>query len=180
MKGAVFTILQEMVEEQAGIDVWDSLIQSCDLPSKGIYTSAATYDDDEILQLVAKLAEATNTPAPELLKSFGSFLFGKLHASLPPTVELPDNFFDYMEKVDSVIHVEVKKLDREAITPEVSVLSRSNTTLTLRYCSARQLCHLAIGLIQGAADYFDERISIAMPICTVDGHDHCQLVIDKQ
>ena len=179
MKGAVFTILQEMVETQMGFEMWDSLIEECDLPSEGIYTSAATYDDEEIFVLVGKMVEKTNIPANELLDTFGHYLFGKLHASLPASVQLPDNFFDYMEKVDSVIHVEVKKLDRNAETPEVIVESRNDKQMVLRYFSAKKLCHLAIGLLKGAADHFGETITVSMPDCMHEGHDHCTLILER-
>ena len=179
MKGAIFTILQEMIEEKMSVDLWDQLIEECDLPSQGIYTSAASYDDEEVFTLVARLVEKTGLPAENLLETFGEYLFLKLHSGLPTTVSLPDNFFDYMEKVDSVIHVEVKKLDRNAETPEISVLSRHGDKMIIKYFSEKKLCYLAIGLLKGAAAYFDEKVDIEMPICMHDGSHCCQLVLQK-
>lgn len=180
MKGAVFTTLQEMVETQMSMDMWDELIDECDLPSEGIYTSAEMYADEEIFMLVGKLVEKTGIPAPDLLDAFGKYLFGKLHNSIASSIELPSNFFDYMEKVDSVIHVEVKKLDARAETPEVTVESRDDKQMVIRYYSPKKLCHLAMGLLKGAAELFNENISISMPKCMHEGENACQLLIERK
>ncbi len=179
MKGAIFTNLQEMVEDSMGFEVWDQLIESCDLPSGGVYTSSKTYDDAEAIALVGALSAHTGAPASELLRSFGKYLFSRLHGSIQHALELPGNLFDYLASVDTIIHVEVKKLDSEAETPELSVISQDENQLSLAYRSPKQLCHLAIGLIEGTAEMFGETVNIDMPVCTEHGGDHCKIVITR-
>ncbi|BFM48340.1 heme NO-binding domain-containing protein [Marinomonas sp. THO17] len=179
MKGAVFTNFQEMVEEQFGMACWESLIDQCDLPSEGIYTSSETYDDEEILSLVVALSEYTSTPAPELIEAFGRYLYVGLAHGLPPSMmDFPD-LWSLLEAVDSVIHVEVNKLYPDALTPKIIVTEKRDNGVTLYYQSPRKLCVLAIGLIHKAAETFDTPISIKHECCMNDGADHCSLVIEK-
>lgn len=179
MKGAIFTNLQDLVESQMGIELWDEIIESCDLASEGIYTFSKYYPDEEILQIVAALSEKTKIAVPELLQVFGKFLFAGLHKSIPDSVGKLGNLFDYLASVHSIIHVEVRKLDTEAEVPELDVMERSETRLVLAYRSPKNLCFLAIGLIEGVAELFDEKVLIAMPVCKHDGASHCELVIEK-
>ena len=46
MKGIIFVKLNQFVDELWGEEFWDALLQEATLPSEGIYTSVATYDDE--------------------------------------------------------------------------------------------------------------------------------------
>ena len=160
MKGAIFTVLQEMVEETFGFECWETLLANSELASEGIYTSAETYDDSEIVALVSALSDYSDTPIPDLVEAFGAYLFPHLIHSLPDSmVDYPD-LWAFLEAVDSVIHVEVNKLYADALTPEFVVTEKSDNDLTLLYRSPRKLCFLALGLIHQAADHFDAKVDI--------------------
>ena len=178
MKGAIFTILQDMIEEQMGVDVWQDIVASCELPSAGVYTSAQHYDDEEVFMLVGALSEKTGLSPSALLEAYGEYLFDKLHSSLPADMNLPTGYFDYLESVHTQIHVEVRKLDANASLPELALIRRSAKSATLEYRSELKLCHLAIGLLKGSATFFNQNISISMPQCMHDGAECCHLAIE--
>ncbi len=178
MKGAIFTILQDMIEDQMGIDVWQDIISTSDLPSGGVYTSAQHYDDEEVFVIVGALAEKTGLPAEQLLEAYGEYLFDKLHSSLPSDMRLPESYFDYLESVHTQIHVEVRKLDANASLPELALINRSETAATLEYRSKLKLCYLAIGLLKGSATFFNENVNVSMPRCMHEGADCCHLNIE--
>ena len=185
MKGVIFTILQDMIESQMGIAMWDDIVCSSDLKSEGIYTSAESYDDEEVFTIVAKVVEKTGIGAPQLLEQFGQYLFPRLHSMLPKEMFVSDTFFNFLCSIDSVIHVEVKKLDESAELPEISVgeadpHNQNDKTIVLHYRSSKKLCHLAIGLLKGAAVAFSENVEISMPKCMHEGHDHCELILVRQ
>lgn len=62
--------------------------------------------------------------------------------------------------VESYIHMEVKKLYSDAELPSFICVSPNPGRLEMTYRSARNLPDLAEGLIQGTADYFNERVEI--------------------
>lgn len=45
------------------------------------------------------------------------------------------------------------------------------------YESPRKLCAFAEGLVQGAADHFEETVVIEQPLCMNRGDAHCRLAI---
>ncbi len=180
MKGAVFTIFQEMVEETFGFECWETLLQEANLPSGGIYTSADTYDDQEIIELVTALSNYTGTPVPDLVESFGGYLFPALAHSMPESMMNYSDLWSLLEAVDSVIHVEVGKLYPDAITPKLVVTEKTDQQLKMHYQSPRKLCLLAIGLIHKAAEKFGDTINISHECCMHEGSDHCILVITQE
>ena len=179
MKGTVFTILQDMIEETMGLAVWDEIVSSSSLPSEGIYTSAQHYEDEEIFTLVAALHNKTKQPVAALLGTFGEYLFQRLHESMPANLKPADDYFDYLESVHTQIHVEVKKLDENATLPELRVIERQGDRLVLEYYSPLKLCHLAIGLLKGSAELFGEKVTISMPRCMHNNDKSCYLEVTK-
>ncbi|MFH1571179.1 MAG: heme NO-binding domain-containing protein, partial [Gemmatimonadota bacterium] len=72
MKGIVCNVLNEMVEEQLGLETWDQVLTELSPASGGAYTATDTYDDEEVLAVVESLARRTGRPVPELLGDFGA------------------------------------------------------------------------------------------------------------
>ena len=50
MKGVVFDILRDMVEEQFGLEGWNALLEKAG--SDGLYLSSESYPDAEMTKLV--------------------------------------------------------------------------------------------------------------------------------
>ena len=161
MKGIILTTLQEFVEENFGMEYWDSLINNLELKSQGIYTAAETYDDAEVFSIVGTVCVEKNIPVDDALELFGKFLMGKL--SQKYAVFFNDiNLKNFLLSIDGVIHVEVKKLYPEAILPKFRYETLSNGNLEMYYNSDRKLKHVAKGLILGAAAVFQSDITLDM------------------
>ncbi len=174
MKGIVFTMLNEMVEERFGMDTWDSLIESTRPASRGIYTSAALYPDSELLDYVAALSESSGIEAGTLVHAFGQYMIGRFHA-IHPEFFADHDAKSFLKSVHDVIHVEVRKLHPDVILPEFEYEEPSANSLVMLYKSPRHLCRLAEGLIDGAVEHFGEQVERAHPICMHDGADHCRI-----
>lgn len=180
MKGTVFTNFQEMVEDQFGMECWETLLTNCDLPSDGIYTTAETYDDGEVLSLTVALSDYTQVPVPQLVEAFGRYLYPSLIHSLPPSMRDYPDLWTLLEAVDSVIHVEVHKLYPDAVTPKLMVQEKFDSGVKLYYQSPRKMCLLAIGLVHQAAESFGMSVSITHECCMHEGADHCLLLVEKE
>lgn len=160
MKGIVFTELLEMVEERYSLDVVDRIVERAQLPSGGVYTSVGTYPPAEAISLVRELSKETGASASELLHTFGLHLFKRFAVGFPHFFRPEDDTLGFLERVETVIHVEVKKLYPDAELPTFDCM-RNDGALTMIYRSPRCLSSLAEGLIQGCADHFGEPIAIA-------------------
>ncbi len=160
MKGVVFTEFQELVENQFGMEMYDRLVQQCELTTEGAYTSVGTYDHSELLQMVVKLAEATELPVGTLVHAFGKHLFKKFTAGSPHLVKHIKNSVDLLGNVEGFIHVEVRKLYPDAELPKFEFEQINETKWELTYKSKRPFADLAHGLIEAAVEHFDDPIEI--------------------
>ena len=160
MKGVVFTEFFEFVEGRFSPEIAEQLIESSVLPSKGIYTSVGTYDHEEMVTLVSNLATIAEIGVPDLLKEFGRYLLKQFVIKFPPFFAGITSTFEFLPKVDSFVHVEVKKLYPDAELPTFSCVFPTPDQLQMTYESDRNLPDLAEGLILGCLEHFGEQMTV--------------------
>jgi hypothetical protein len=177
MKGIIFTVFNDMIEEKYGLAMLDELIIQLNPPNQGSYAAGGTYQDSELMSLVTLTAKRLNVAPYQLLTDFGKYMFPVLAKKHPLFVSSTMTLKEFLKTVDGIIHVEVKKIDQDANLPTISYLEPSPNQLIMIYQSPRQLCALATGLIQGAAAYFKQTVNINHPICMHQHADHCRLEI---
>src|SRR5688500_3365102 len=159
MKGLVFTTFYSHCEESWGAEMLDDIIEDADLPNKGAYTSVGTYPFEEMVALITALVRRTGQPLATLLEGFGRFCFGKWVAYVPAHFENKD-LFDILAGIDDFHEYDVLNLYPVAELPSFKVESRDDRMLVLRYFSCKPVADLAAGVIQGAAAYLGEPVSI--------------------
>ena len=169
MKGVIFTEFLDLVEDKFGLEVQDAIIEKCDLPSGGSYTAVCTYDHSEIATLVSKLSEKSGVPVPDLLQIYGEHLFGRFTVLYGRFFDGPMTAFEFLESVESYIHVEVVKLYPTAQLPRFETKRSSDDTLEMIYHSDRHLEDIAQGLIRGCLKHFGEDAEIHRDPATADG-----------
>ena len=177
MKGVVFTEFMDMVEEVFSPEVLDTIIEQSHLPNHGAYTSVGTYDHQEIVRMTTHLSEHLNIPIAVLLKTFGKHLFGRFSQLFPIFFIEPKNAFDFLKKLDSYIHVEVKKLYPDAELPRFYYEQSDEHTLVLYYLSSRHFEDLAVGLIEGSLEYYQHQASITHEPIIYKGQQAIQITI---
>jgi hypothetical protein len=155
MKGIVFTEFTEMVENEFGLSMLDEIIETSNLPSKGIYTSVGTYSHHEIVTMLAKFSELTKIPISEALRMFGHRLLNYFFNQYPDFFEHHKHVFGFLESVEHHIHVEVLKLYPNAQLPHFTCTPIDQQTFLMEYHSDKHLEWLAVGLIEGALKQFD-------------------------
>ncbi|RJG15795.1 heme NO-binding domain-containing protein [Massilia cavernae] len=172
MKGVVFTEFMELVESRMGLDMLDRIIGEADLPNDGAYTSVGTYDHAELVRLVTALSNATGLTIPDLILMFGEHLFVRFSVGYPALFADVSNSFDFLERIDGVIHVEVRKLYPDAELPSLSTTRPAPGVLELIYSSPRGFADLAEGLIKGCIKHFGEPITITRTNLEQEGGVH--------
>jgi hypothetical protein len=159
MKGIVFTEFLDLVENEFGLEVVQQIIDECELESDGVYTTVGTYSHKDMFKMVGKLSEIKGLPVPALLTVFGEYFFTTLKDKYPVFVEKP-NLFSFLNSIDQYIHPEVLKLYPDAELPRFQAEIKSDNEMVLNYMSSRKMSDLAIGLIKGAANYFEEDVDV--------------------
>ncbi len=174
MKGMVFTLLGELVEERFGIEVWDELIDLTEPESDGAYVSTDTYPDEELLAYVTAMSKKFNVPANDLVFAFGEYMLGRFE-NIHPEFFRGHDLKSFLKSVHGLIHVEVKKLHPDAVLPSFDYEDPADDSLVMLYRSPRRICPLAEGLISGAAKHFDVTVNSTHNVCMHHGDDHCRL-----
>lgn len=177
MKGAIFCGYRDYVEQAHGIVTWLEIIDRSELAESSSFIATDLYDDKIFVELLTISADQLKVELSELLKSFGKFLFPTLAGAASHHMDACDNVFDFLDHVENVIHIEVKKSDPMAYTPSLILDKVDDQTLLIRYTSHRQVCFLAEGLIYGAANHFNEEVAVEHVSCTHHGDKHCLLKV---
>jgi hypothetical protein len=175
MKGVVFDILRDMVEEHYGLEGWQAILDASG--SNGIYVASKTYDDSELMGLVASASKITQIPSDDLIFAFGEYMVSGFHQRFPHFFIEAESFIKFLVSVDKIIHVEVRKLYPDAGLPTFDYCDEEPTKLTMIYKSPRKLCRLAEGLISGSAKHFNQNYELTHDVCMHTNSDHCELNI---
>jgi len=178
MQGSIYTAFSDMIIDQMGMEQWNELIEQTNPPSQGVYTSGEQYLDSELINMVQALSIKTGIDAETLIEKFGRYLFKILYNTSPVDISEIDNLKTFLLAIDDLIHVEVKRLHPKAYLPTFEYEIVDENTLVMYYSSKRKLCHASVGLIFGAAEQFNEIITIEHPECIHQGASRCKLVIN--
>lgn len=179
MKGMVFTEFIEFVEDKFGFEVSDHIINNSELASGGVYTAVGTYDFQEMVNLLVSLSEKIDVEIPKLLEVFGHHLFYRFADLYPEFIQKSSSMFDFIEKIDQYIHVEVKKLYPDAELPKIVVNKKTEDFMDMTYSSERKLGNFAYGLLSAASEYFEVPVNIEMKPLKEDGSE-VQFLIKKK
>lgn len=175
MKGVVFNLLEEVVVRDFGEDVWDDLLDAAGMD--GAYTSLGSYPDADIEALVAAAGAKLSLSRGEVLRWFGRKAMPSLAKAYPAFFEPHRSARPFILGVNNIIHAEVRKLYTGADCPHFNFRDGPDGALQMDYRSARRMCALAQGFIEGAADYYGEEIDFHHDRCTEHGDPHCSFSI---
>lgn len=173
MKGVIFNLLEETVTSRWGEGTWEELLDSCGLD--GVFTSLGSYPDEQFVALVEAAAKQTGEGAFDLLRWFGRAAMPHLAESYPEFFSRHEDLGTFLLTLNDIIHTEVRKLYPEAQVPVFSFDAPEEGHLRIEYRSARKMCALAEGFIEGAADHFYQAVTIEQPECMLRGDDRCLL-----
>lgn len=170
MKGIVFREFMEMVEATFGDETVDMMVEQNNLASGGVYTAVGTYDHQELVAMAITLSKETGLPVEALVEAFGNYLFGRF-LELFPVFFNHKSSFEFLDTIHDVVHVEVLKLYPEATLPDfISEIKDDGKTLHFEYHSPRHFADLAVGLMKGAFDHWNETVEIERNDKVVDGN----------
>lgn len=169
MKGAVFTEFIEFVEETFSFETSDIMLE----PENGIdkiYTQAGNYPIEELVMMILSVNETEKVEVEDIIYQFGVYLFPKLVRMAPFLVSSAVGTLEVISKVDTYIHIEVKKLYPEADLPKFEVKKLEKDYLEIEYISEKRLEILAKGLMMGASKYFNETIQVDLDVINEEPH----------
>lgn len=179
MKGLIFNVVQEVVEDRFGPEVWDEAVERSGVD--GAFTSLGSYADDDLVALVGAIAEVARVPTADVLVLAGRHGFARLAGRHPELLVDMHDWRDVLSGLDGIIHPEVLKIYPDATVPSFSVGAvegAASGPLVVEYRSDRHLCLLAEGLILGLGDWFERQLAVEHRSCVHRGDEICVIEVD--
>ena len=162
MKGIIFTELVDFIERHTSVLVAETVIGDAGLANDGAFTSVGNYPHSEAIKLVMSASEHLDTPIAELMRQFGNELFARLIDAHPQFLDQEtDDAFAFLSKVQNHIHTEVAKLYADSSPPVVRT-SMEAGRMVVSYESHRPFAMIALGLIEGCCEYFDDSMVVEL------------------
>jgi hypothetical protein len=171
VKGIIFNLLEELVRRDLGEMEWDYVLQDAEVD--GAFTSLGSYPDNDLRKLVAAVAKRSGKTPGEALQWFGRQSMPLLASHYPAFFATQSSTRSFILTLNDIIHPEVRKLYPGAGVPVFDFDTSSPDVLTVGYHSARKLCALAHGFIEGAADHYHETVSVEQGKCMHRGDEKC-------
>jgi hypothetical protein len=173
MKGVLFNIVEDVVSEHLGDAVWDQLLEDAGV-DRG-YTALGNYPDAEMTALIKAAAQTLDKPPRHVMVWIGQRATVHFFKRAPHYLKPHDSARTFLPRLDQIIHPEVRKLYDNAHPPDFVCTDHGGAAgMTVIYRSHRRLCGLAEGLIQGVADYYQERLVIEHPECIENRGARCR------
>ena len=171
MQGIIFNLLEEAVTLEHGPTAWDDVLSFAH--SDGVFTSLGTYSDEQFRALIGATSAHLNRPANEVLCWFGRAAMPMLIERYPRLVSAHGSVRSLLLSVNQVVHREVLKIYPGSVLPLLEVREEQDCSLLVVYRSHRQLCALAQGFAEGAAEHYGESLGFRHLKCMQQGDDHC-------
>lgn len=173
MKGVIFNSLEAFVVEGFGAAAWEAILERVSAEAAAVKVGPGSYPDAQLFELAQAVADHAKLPLPDALRAFGAYLFKALERAAPTLIGQFDSAPALLKGIDDVIHVEVKKLMRDAYTPTILVVDRGHGQMELSYRSSRKLCVLLEGLLDGLGAHFGVTIERRQRECMHEGAGAC-------
>jgi hypothetical protein len=167
MKGIIITEFLELVEDKFDLATVDEMLKNSGYQTG--FSGVETYDNKIIHEMTHSLGEITSMSPEELLEIYGEFMFKKFRHSYTHFIERANGLYDFLDSVESYIHIEVLKLYPNAELPYFETLEKEDGSFVMTYTSKRRMYSFAKGLIQGSIDHFDPKKSLTMRKISDDG-----------
>jgi hypothetical protein len=157
MNGAMFNSLARFVDKKYPQVSFSDLCQKASLKTN-IFAELTWYPDKDFFNLIETLSNQTQKELATSWREFGKETF-------PYFVEI---FNDYMKQVTSLddmltminkIHYDISK-DGLGIPPRFEFRKVSGNHIEIRYTSNRNLNDFFLGMLEGAAKYFETSVKI--------------------
>jgi predicted hydrocarbon binding protein len=173
MKGIIFNLFEDFVTENFGLEVWSDVLETANPQSGKVFIAPKTYPDEDFLSLVSATVQIKDIDLSITVKSFGKFALDKLANRYEEFLTPHKSAKEFLLSMNSVIHVEIKKLFEGSEPPEFTYEDTAENKLTMHYSSKRKLCVLMEGFLEGVADYYGIRINYNQRRCMHKGDKEC-------
>ena len=161
MKGLIFSHLLQFVEKEYSEDTKTKMLsQAGNTSANGVYQEGDSYPYEEIFLLVGNLSAVTNVSMAKTFEHFGEYLFIQLAKAFSQFFDEDETLFSFLQKLEDHIHMAVRKKFPGANLPGFDFEPIDDSNLKMIYKSERAMSDFGIGMIKGAAIWFNRKVFV--------------------
>ncbi|WP_127837271.1 heme NO-binding domain-containing protein [Clostridium prolinivorans] len=158
MKGTVVAAWMKTCRKLYGNDIVDKIMESNGWSSKKIFSPAENVDDSKIMKVIGDIAKSQNIQVKELWRNIGNYNIKSFAEDFPAFFE-HENLYSFLKSMYDVHVVMVKRLPG-ATPPLLNITPISSREANFSYRSKRGMFDYFLGMLQGSAETFNEKIEI--------------------
>lgn len=177
MHGSTFILLQRFVEKTYGSDVWDKLLQESGVGIK-VFDPHQNYPLLEMEAIVGEASRITGLSEDTLKEKFGEAMVPDLMALYKKYVDPEWKTFEMLLYTEHIMHKAVRKENSNANPPVLNVSRVHDKLLIIDYYSERKMGALAVGIIKGIAQYYNEGNKIKVESTTSPNDERVQIRVE--
>lgn len=153
--GSIFYLLKKFVIHSFDEETWNNFLKSANLKSDH-FEITNNYPIEEIGDIIKAASDFTGLSANDLKEKFGEYLVPDLFQLYAGYLRPEWKTYEVILNTEQVMHGAVRKLNSTANPPVLNVTQVSDKLLIVDYFSARRMGALAVGIIKGIANYYNE------------------------
>ncbi|HEX4871601.1 MAG TPA: heme NO-binding domain-containing protein [Nevskiaceae bacterium] len=179
MRGVIFTELMDMVEARMGLAMKDRVLTRAAFAHGGAYTNVGNYPSQELDRLVTLLAEESGLPRAALLEAYGEYLLEYFVREYEAFFEVAGSALAFLARIESYIHLEVRKLYPQAELPHFDYPVVEPHRLVMEYRSPRGLADVALGLIKATLRHYGEPLRLEVERLDGEAGRHARFTLTQ-
>ena len=161
MHGSIFVFLKRFVESNFDYSTWLKLLDQAQI-HRDAYLMHDMYPTQELEAIVEAASSLTGKSRFDLHVKFGEFLVPDLLLIYKKHIKPEWKTYQMLENTEFAMHGAVRKEDERASPPMLLVTKVGNKQLVVDYYSKRRMAGVAIGIIKGIANYYNEAESVTI------------------
>lgn len=180
MHGIILKGLKDFTVENYGESVWDQMRDEADV-DRTLYVPVTDYPDEHVVELVTTASELSGVDTPDLMRAFGRFIVPMLVKYYGVHVQEDWDGLELVENVEEYIHMALRSKNlSEFDPPSIDARREGEHRVVVEYGSDRELCDVAIGILEGVGEFYEETYDITEQQCMHGGAATCKIVVARE
>ncbi|KXZ40349.1 Methyl-accepting chemotaxis protein [Alkalithermobacter thermoalcaliphilus JW-YL-7 = DSM 7308] len=158
MKGTVVSTWLKTCRKLYGEDIVDKAMESAGMSKDRVFSPIEDVSDDLINNIVLKISNIKNIKVTDLWREIGKDNIITFTSDYPAFFR-HDNLYHFLKSMNDVHKIVVKRIPGSK-PPILDVEVISNDEIIFTYKSKRGMFDYFLGLLDGAAKYYNEKIDV--------------------
>lgn len=177
MHGSIFVFLKRFVESKYDYSTWVKIMENTGIGRTG-YQMHEVYPTEELVKVVGAMAALSGKTQYEVQEQFGAFLVPDLLMIFKKYVDPSWRTFEMLQYAEEHMHGAVRNSDSRTTPPRLFVNKVTPKLLIIDYHSKRRMAGIAVGIVKGIADYFNEADQVTIRPTTDIESERVQLRVE--